>query len=105
MDTGDTQMQDTKGQASLKVLEITASGRNDGSVSRMLSADLVGALEERHGSIELTRRDLSRGLALVDESSRICKGIGRPTPGPAAVFDDVDIGGADRNRYRIRPDG
>jgi FMN-dependent NADH-azoreductase len=68
MDTGDTLMQDKKGQASLKVLEITASGRNDGSVSRMLSADLVGALEERHGSIELTRRDLSRGLALVDEA-------------------------------------
>lgn len=61
-------MQDTKGQAALKVLEITASGRNDGSVSRMLSADLVGALEERHGSIELTRRDLSGGLALVDEA-------------------------------------
>jgi FMN-dependent NADH-azoreductase len=68
MDTGDTLMQDKKGQASVKVLEITASGRNDGSVSRMLSADLVGALEERHGSIELTRRELNRGLPFVDEA-------------------------------------
>ena len=61
-------MQDTNGQAPLKVLEIAASGRNDGSVSRMLSADLVGALEARHGRIELTRRDLGRGLAFVDEA-------------------------------------
>jgi FMN-dependent NADH-azoreductase len=34
----------------------------------MLSADLVGALEARHGSIELTRRDLSHGLPFVDEA-------------------------------------
>lgn len=61
-------MQDTKGQASLKVLEITASGRNDGSVSRMLSADLIGALEARHGNIELTRRDLGKALPFVDEA-------------------------------------
>lgn len=61
-------MQDTQKQAALKVLEIAASGRNDGSVSRMLSTDLVGALEERHGRIELTRRDLNSGLAFVDEA-------------------------------------
>ena len=61
-------MQDTNGNAPLKVLEITASGRNDGSVSRKLSADLVAALEDRHGRIELTRRDLGRGLPFVDEA-------------------------------------
>ena len=61
-------MHDTQGQAPLKVLEIAASGRNDGSVSRMLSADLLGALEERHGRIELTRRDLGKGLAFVDDA-------------------------------------
>ena len=51
----------------LRVLEIAASGRRKDSVSRMLSADLIGALEIRHGSVDLTRRDLSQGLAFVDE--------------------------------------
>lgn len=61
-------MQDTNRNTSLKVLEVAASGRNDGSVSRMLSSDLIGALEERQGSIELTRRDLGKGLPFVDEA-------------------------------------
>lgn len=61
-------MQDRKGRAPLKVLEIAASGRNEGSVSRMLSADVVAALEERHGSIELTRRELKDGVPLVDDA-------------------------------------
>jgi FMN-dependent NADH-azoreductase len=34
----------------------------------MLSTDLIGALEERHGNIELTRRDLNKGLPFVDEA-------------------------------------
>jgi FMN-dependent NADH-azoreductase len=61
-------MQDTNQIAPLKVLEIAASGRSDGSVSRMLSADLIGALEDRQGSIELTRRDLNESLPFVDEA-------------------------------------
>ena len=61
-------MQDTTRTTPLKILEVAASGRNDGSVSRMLSADLVGALEERHGNVELTRRDLSEGLPFVNEA-------------------------------------
>ena len=61
-------MHDNKGQAPLKVLEVAASGRNDGSVSRMLSADLVGALEERHGRVALTRRELNKGVPFVDEA-------------------------------------
>ncbi|HSM32151.1 MAG TPA: NAD(P)H-dependent oxidoreductase [Woeseiaceae bacterium] len=61
-------MHDSTRNTPLKVLEVAASGRNDGSVSRMLSADLIAALEERHGSITLTRRDLNRGLSLVDEA-------------------------------------
>jgi FMN-dependent NADH-azoreductase len=61
-------MQDTTANAPLKVLEIAASGRNDGSVSRRLSADLIAALEDRHGRIELTRRDLGKGLPFVDEA-------------------------------------
>jgi FMN-dependent NADH-azoreductase len=52
----------------LRILEVSASGRNKGSVSRMLSGDLIGAVEARHGDIELTQRDLSRGLSFVDEA-------------------------------------
>jgi FMN-dependent NADH-azoreductase len=51
----------------LRVLEITASGRSKGSVSRLLSSDLVDALEARHGKVERIRRDLSAGLPFVDE--------------------------------------
>ena len=51
----------------LKILEVNSSGRNGDSVSRMLTGDLVAALESRHGAIELTRRDLSNGISLVDE--------------------------------------
>ncbi len=61
-------MHATRTDTPLKVLEVAASGRNEGSVSRKLSADLVGALEERHGGIELTRRDLNKGLPFVDEA-------------------------------------
>ena len=61
-------MQDTTRNTPLRVLEVAASGRNDGSVSRMLSADLIGALEERHGTVELTRRDLNKGLPFVDDA-------------------------------------
>ena len=61
-------MQDTRPNTPLKILEVTASGRSEGSVSRMLSTDLIGALEERHGNIELTRRDLNKGLPFVDEA-------------------------------------
>lgn len=53
---------------SLRVLEVSASGRGKDSVSRMLSADLIEALEARHGSVELTRRDLSHGIPFVDEA-------------------------------------
>ena len=61
-------MQDTRPITPLKILEVAASGRSEGSVSRMLSTDLIGALEERHGNIELTRRDLNKGLPFVDEA-------------------------------------
>jgi len=61
-------MQDMNRNIPLNLLEVAASGRNDGSVSRMLSADLIAALEERHGGIELARRDLNKGLRFVDEA-------------------------------------
>ena len=52
----------------LQVLEISSSGRRDGSVTRKLSNDLVAALEDRFGTIETTRRDLSSGVPFVDEA-------------------------------------
>jgi len=51
---------------SIKVLEVSASARVAGSNSRALSADLVEALRQRHGDIEVTRRDLADGIPLVD---------------------------------------
>jgi FMN-dependent NADH-azoreductase len=49
-----------------RVLSINSSGRHDGSVTRELSADLIAALEDRHGSIELSQRDVGAGLPFVD---------------------------------------
>jgi FMN-dependent NADH-azoreductase len=49
-----------------RVLSINSSGRHDGSVTRELSADLIAALEDRYGSIELTDRDVGAGLPFVD---------------------------------------
>jgi FMN-dependent NADH-azoreductase len=54
------------GTATLRVLEVSASGRTSDSVSRMLTQDIVDAIENREGKIEVTRRDLSRGISLID---------------------------------------
>jgi FMN-dependent NADH-azoreductase len=51
----------------MNVLEVSASGRRADSVSRMLTQEIVDALESRSGKVELTRRDLSKGIPLVDE--------------------------------------
>ena len=51
-----------------KVLLIEASGRSKGSVTRTLTNDLVAAIEQREGSIDLTRRDLANGVPFVDEA-------------------------------------
>jgi FMN-dependent NADH-azoreductase len=50
-----------------KVLKIDSSGRRNGSTTRALTGDLVSALEQRHGGIDLVERDLSSGLPFVDE--------------------------------------
>jgi len=52
----------------VRILEISSSGRHDGSASRQLSADLITAFEQRHGSIDVTRRDLSSGVPFVDDA-------------------------------------
>ena len=50
----------------MKILEVSASGRRADSVSRMLSNELIEALETREGAVEIVRRDLSQGIPLVD---------------------------------------
>ena len=55
-------------QTPLKILEVQASARAAGSVSRDLTADLIAALEDRFGSVDITRRDLAPGLPFVDEA-------------------------------------
>ncbi len=52
----------------LHVLELSSSGRQTSSVTRQLGSDLIDALENRHGAIEVTSRNLGDGLAFVDEA-------------------------------------
>jgi FMN-dependent NADH-azoreductase len=61
---GEPDMQDK----ALKILEIAASGRRDDSITRQLSADLISALQDRFGPIEVSRRDLASGVPFVDEA-------------------------------------
>ena len=51
----------------LKILEINAGARYEGSISRELVTDLINALEDRFGSADIKRRDLAKGLPLIDE--------------------------------------
>ena len=52
----------------LRILEVSSSGRRDGSATRALSADLIAALEAKHDSIEVTQRDVSLGIPFVNEA-------------------------------------
>ena len=51
----------------MNVLEVSASGRRNDSVSRQLSSELIDALDDRHGGIVHVRRDLADGVPFVDE--------------------------------------
>ena len=51
----------------MRILEVSASGRRADSVSRKLGNEIIEALETREGAVEVTRRDLSQGIPLVDE--------------------------------------
>ena len=53
---------------SLNVLAISTSAKKDGSISRTLTADLLQALEDRHGDIDIVERDLADGLPFVDSA-------------------------------------
>ncbi len=52
----------------IHILEVSASGRGSGSVSRQLTRDLISALEDRHGNVTTLGRDLSAGVPFVDEA-------------------------------------
>ena len=57
----------TRKEITVRILEVSASGRRADSVSRKLSNELIEALETREGAVEVVRRDLSNGIPLVDE--------------------------------------
>jgi len=52
----------------MKVLEISASGRRHDSTSRMLTAELIAALESRHDVIDVARRDLADNVPFVNDA-------------------------------------
>lgn len=52
----------------LQILELSSSGRQEGSITRQLSAELIAALEDRHGSADITRRNLSAGVPFLNEA-------------------------------------
>ena len=49
-----------------RILEVSASARADGSMSRLLTRDLLEALEDRFGDTTVTRRNVAEGLPFVD---------------------------------------
>ena len=55
-------------QQPLNVLEISAGARSEGSISRLLTADLISALVSRYGETQIARRDLADGLPFIDEA-------------------------------------
>jgi len=55
-------------QQPLNVLEISAGARSEGSISRLLTADLISALGSRHGETQIARPDPADGLPFIDEA-------------------------------------
>jgi len=52
----------------MRILEVSASGRRGDSVSRMLTSEVIDALETREVDVTVDHRDLSSGVPLVDEA-------------------------------------
>jgi FMN-dependent NADH-azoreductase len=51
-----------------RVLAVNASGRSAASVTRQLSRDLIAALDDRYGNVEVSSRDLADGVPFVDQA-------------------------------------
>jgi FMN-dependent NADH-azoreductase len=58
----------TVNDKAINILEISASGRRDDSISRMLTRDIVNAIAGRHSSATIRHRDLADGVELVDDA-------------------------------------
>lgn len=52
--------------SSLNILEVSASGRGQDSVSRMLTNTIVDGLQRRVVDVDVVRRDLNAGVPFVD---------------------------------------
>jgi FMN-dependent NADH-azoreductase len=50
----------------VRILHLSASAKQQSSISRELAADLLDALEQCHGRVDVVHRDLSAGLPLID---------------------------------------
>ena len=50
------------------ILEISASGRTQGSLTRQLTGELIAGLGDRLDTANIIRRDLSGGVSFVDEA-------------------------------------
>jgi FMN-dependent NADH-azoreductase len=50
----------------VRILHLSTSVKQQGSISRELAADVLDALEQRHGHVDVIHRDLSAGLPLID---------------------------------------
>lgn len=58
----------TERGGALRVLRINSSARFEESTSRALTDNVIGALEARYGTVDLTDRDLADGVPFVDEA-------------------------------------
>ena len=67
-----------------RILEINTSVRQDASISRQLTADLIAALEDRHSHVEVTRRDIGAGLPFIDAA------FARAKDTPPELVDPAD---------------
>lgn len=50
----------------MKVLFVTASAQQDGSVTRRFAAEMIEQLQVLHGQVEVTRRDVAKGIPFID---------------------------------------
>ena len=51
----------------MNILEVSSSGRRADSVSRMLSQEIIDAIQSLHEATAVTRRDLAHSIELVDD--------------------------------------
>ena len=77
--------------APLKILEISAGARSEGSISRLLTADLIQALESRYSATETKfRLSMRRGSRQTSRLTRTGPGsMSKPSPIPTNWFPSL----------------